>query len=147
KFGDSWDAPLDVLQLLMDDPEIAPDFDPNHVNYNMIVDIIGVFAFASMSTTSTSAAYALVELAKRKKDYWKELYQEAQEINKHLSRRCLSETYTFANGFQVPRGRQVLLDVREVNFDEEFQGGMYLKLDTGPIVERWVLALLLANIY
>ncbi|CAG8648819.1 798_t:CDS:2, partial [Racocetra persica] len=153
KLGDTWDAPLDTLQLLLDDPEITPDFDPNHVNYDMIVDTLGLFAFAAMGTTSNMAAYTLVELAKRKKDYWQELYQEAQEINRQcngnitnedvnkmvkldnfiketfrinsnvlsLPRRCLSETYTFTNGFQVPRGRQVFLDICEIVFDEENQ--------------------------
>ncbi|CAG8658430.1 11230_t:CDS:2, partial [Dentiscutata heterogama] len=82
KLGDRWDAPVDALQTFLDNPEIAPDFDPNHVNYNIIVDIIGVYIFASMANTSIAPTYALVELAKRKKDYWQELHQEAQEVNK-----------------------------------------------------------------
>ncbi|RIB17248.1 cytochrome P450 [Gigaspora rosea] len=154
KLGDSWDAPVDCLQLFLDDPEIAPDFNPNHVNYNMIVDTIGVFMFASMGITSNAAAYALVELAKRKKDYWQELYQEAQEINKKsngkptykdfnnmvkvdmfikeslrfnsnvlsVPRPCVRETYTFANGFQIPYGRPVFLDISEISFSEELNG-------------------------
>ncbi|RIB07357.1 hypothetical protein C2G38_2274499 [Gigaspora rosea] len=60
KLGDSWDAPVDALQLFLDNPEIAPDFNPNNVNYNIIVDTIGVFMFASMANTSNAAAYALV---------------------------------------------------------------------------------------
>ncbi|CAG8854508.1 33822_t:CDS:2, partial [Gigaspora margarita] len=102
KLGDSWDAPCIYI--------------------------------ASMSTTSNAAAYALVKLAKRKKDYWQELYQEAHEIDKKsngkptykdfnnlvkmerfikesfrinsnvlsVPRPCIHETYTFANGFQIP---------------------------------------------
>ncbi|RIB12657.1 cytochrome P450 [Gigaspora rosea] len=154
KLGDNWDAPVDVLQVFLDNPEIAPNFNPNHVNYNIIVDTIGVFMFASMANTSNAVAYALVELAKRKKDYWQELYQEVQEINKKsngkpiyndfnnmvklerfikeslrfnsnvlsIPRPCVRETYTFANGFQIPYGRQVFLDVSEISFSEELNG-------------------------
>ncbi|KAF0376328.1 cytochrome P450 [Gigaspora margarita] len=81
KLGDAWVPPIDVLQCFLNDPEIAPDLNLNNVNYNLFADIIGIFIFASMGTSSNRASYALYELAKRK-EYWQELCQEAQEINK-----------------------------------------------------------------
>ncbi|RIB21779.1 hypothetical protein C2G38_2140502 [Gigaspora rosea] len=57
----------------------------NSSNCNLIADIIGIFFLVAMSSTSNRASYALYELAK-KKEYWQELYQEAQEINKQYNR-------------------------------------------------------------
>ncbi|CAG8518661.1 4896_t:CDS:10 [Dentiscutata heterogama] len=79
RLGDAWIAPLDGLQYYLDDPEITPDLDPNNINYNYIAEAICGFAFAATLTTSDGAAHALYE---RKQQYWQELYQEAQEINK-----------------------------------------------------------------
>ncbi|RIB24499.1 cytochrome P450 [Gigaspora rosea] len=85
RLGDAWVAPLDALQCYLDDPEIAPDLDPNHVNYHYIVDAIGGFIFAAMGTTANGATRALYDLVERKQKYWQELYQEAQEINKQCN--------------------------------------------------------------
>ncbi|CAG8711423.1 9047_t:CDS:2, partial [Dentiscutata heterogama] len=84
RLGDAWVPPLDALQVCLDDPEIAPDLNPNNVDYNFIVDLIGLFIFTSMSSTPNFASYILYEMAKRK-EYWQELYQEAQEINKQCN--------------------------------------------------------------
>ncbi|CAG8601487.1 25029_t:CDS:10 [Cetraspora pellucida] len=78
RLGDAWIAPLDLLQTYLDDPEVTPDLDPNNVDYNYIADSLGVFIFASMFTTSNRTTSALYG----RKEYWQELYQEAQEINK-----------------------------------------------------------------
>ncbi|CAG8792469.1 3335_t:CDS:2, partial [Gigaspora rosea] len=146
---------IDVLQFFLNDPEIAPDLDPNNVNCNMIADVIGIVILAAMSFTSYRASYALYELAKRKED-WHELYQEAQEINKQcngnfktcndinkmvkldrfikeafrlnadilgLPRQCVTEShYTFTNGYQIPSGRMVSVDVLELYLNEKLQG-------------------------
>ncbi|CAG8462746.1 8505_t:CDS:2 [Racocetra persica] len=137
KLGDSWNAPVDALQLFLDDPEITPDSDPNHVNYNMIVDTIGIFMFASMTTSSNASAYALVEINKQcngkltHKDVGNmvkldSFIKESLRINSNVlsvPRPCISETYNFlANGFQIPHGHQVFLDISGITFNEEFQG-------------------------
>ncbi|CAG8475950.1 20425_t:CDS:2, partial [Racocetra persica] len=85
RLGDAWVAPLDALQYYLDDPEIAPDLDPNNVNYNYIADAICVFVFAAMGTTTNGATCSLYDLVERKQQYWQELYQEAQEINKQCN--------------------------------------------------------------
>ncbi|RIB13509.1 cytochrome P450 [Gigaspora rosea] len=155
KLGDAWIPPTDVLQFFLNDPEIAPDLDPNNVNCNLIADIISIFILAAMSSTSYRASYALYELAKRKED-WPELYQEAQQINEQcngnfktcddldkmvkldrfikeafrlnadllgLPRQCITDThYTFSNGYQIPSGRMVSVDVLELYRNENFQG-------------------------
>ncbi|CAG8734054.1 22638_t:CDS:2, partial [Racocetra persica] len=90
ELGDAWVAPVDMLQALLNDPEIAPDLDPNSVDYNYILDTIGETIFVSVGTTSKLAAYALYDLAGRK-EYWQELYQEAQEINKQCNGKLKSE--------------------------------------------------------
>ncbi|CAG8804016.1 24103_t:CDS:10 [Gigaspora margarita] len=90
KLGDAWIAPSDALQLGLDDPEIAPDLNPNKVDYNLIIDTIVLFIFAAMSSTSRFSSYILYELAKRK-EYWEKLYQEAQEINKQCNGKLKSE--------------------------------------------------------
>ncbi|CAG8535792.1 8761_t:CDS:2, partial [Cetraspora pellucida] len=59
KLGDAWIAPVDALQLLLNDPNIAPDFDPDNVNYDYIADLTGLFIFAAMSTTTVRASHAL----------------------------------------------------------------------------------------
>ncbi|CAG8464066.1 10196_t:CDS:10, partial [Scutellospora calospora] len=84
ELGDAWVAPLDALQVYLNDPAVAPDLDPNHVNYVLIADSIGLIVFAAMSTTSHSASYVLYNLAGRE-EYWQELYEEAQEINKQCN--------------------------------------------------------------
>ncbi|CAG8810299.1 25728_t:CDS:2, partial [Gigaspora rosea] len=66
------------------DPEITPDLDPNNVNYDYIANAIGRFIFSTMGTTNFGVTYALYDLAE-KKQYWQELYQEAQEINKQCN--------------------------------------------------------------
>ncbi|KAF0424512.1 cytochrome P450 [Gigaspora margarita] len=76
KLGDAWVAPY-----FLNDPEIAPDLDPNNIKCNYIADLIGLIILAATSPTSNRASYVLYELAK-KKEYWQELCQEAQEINK-----------------------------------------------------------------
>ncbi|CAG8800938.1 36088_t:CDS:2, partial [Racocetra persica] len=153
RLGDAWVAPLDALQCYLDDPEITPDLDPNNVNYNYIANAICVFVVAAMGTTSNGATCALYE---RKQQYWEELYQEAQEINKQcngneltvddiarmvkldsfvkeslrlssgsvgLQHKCLSKSYyTFANGYQIPSGRIVTLNISDTNNNEELQG-------------------------
>ncbi|RIB17254.1 cytochrome P450 [Gigaspora rosea] len=154
KLGDAWIPPTDVLQFFLNDPEIAPDLDPNNVNCNLIADIISIFILAAMSSTSYRASYALYELAKRKED-WLELYQEAQQINEQcngnfktcddldkmvkldrfiketfrlnadllgLPRQCITDTHTFSNGYQIPSGRMVSVDVLELYRNENFQG-------------------------
>ncbi|CAG8729907.1 9857_t:CDS:2, partial [Gigaspora rosea] len=63
------------------DPEIVIDLDPNNVNYDYIADGIGHFIFATMTNTTIGTTNALYE----KKQYWQELYQEAQEINKQCN--------------------------------------------------------------
>ncbi|KAF0479489.1 cytochrome P450 [Gigaspora margarita] len=82
--GDAWIAPVDALQCYLDDPEITPDLDPNNVNYDHIVDALGDFVFAAMGTTINGATRSLYELVERKQ-YWQELYEEAQEINKQCN--------------------------------------------------------------
>ncbi|CAG8619771.1 13118_t:CDS:2, partial [Dentiscutata heterogama] len=59
RLGDSWVAPLDLLQYYLDDPEITPDLDPNNVNYDYIADAISFFIFAAIETTSQGATSAL----------------------------------------------------------------------------------------
>ncbi|CAG8499929.1 28852_t:CDS:10, partial [Racocetra persica] len=83
--GDAWVAPLDALQCYLDDPEIAPDLDPNNINYNYIAVAIGRLIFGAMATTSGGATRALYDLIDKKKEYWQELQQEAQEINKQCN--------------------------------------------------------------
>ncbi|CAG8648820.1 4381_t:CDS:2, partial [Scutellospora calospora] len=84
RLGDAWVAPLDALQYYLNDPDITPDLDPNHVDYVHIANAIGSFIIAAMGTTTSSGARALYDLATRK-EYWQELYQEAQEINKQCN--------------------------------------------------------------
>ncbi|CAG8852944.1 20583_t:CDS:2, partial [Gigaspora margarita] len=55
----------------LNDPEIAPDLDPNNIKCNYIADLIGLIILAATSPTSNRASYVLYELC-----------QEAQEINK-----------------------------------------------------------------
>ncbi|CAG8758791.1 1397_t:CDS:2, partial [Racocetra persica] len=112
------------------------DLNPNHVNYNLIIDTIGVFIFASMAVTSNLTAYTL--LAKRRKDYWQEIHKKAQEIKKQCNgkltyidlenimkldsfiKEMLTESYNFiTNEFQVPHGRHVYLDIRAISFNEK----------------------------
>ncbi|CAG8842765.1 6351_t:CDS:2, partial [Racocetra persica] len=59
KLGDAWAAPVDALQFLLNEPFIAPDFDPNNVNYDYIVDSIGIFIFAAMVGTSIRTSHIL----------------------------------------------------------------------------------------
>ncbi|CAG8564777.1 17332_t:CDS:2 [Gigaspora margarita] len=147
---------LDALQCFLDDLEVTPDLDPNHVNYDCIADSIGALIFAAMKTTSSSFTHVLYNLVKRKHQYWQELYQEAQKINKQcnenelttddivrmvkldsfvkeslrlsnpitgLPHKCISKSYfTFANRYQVPRGRIVSLNYHDTNNDKELQG-------------------------
>ncbi|RIB24497.1 cytochrome P450 [Gigaspora rosea] len=84
KLGDAWIVPVDALQYYLDNPEITPDLDPNNVNYDHIVDALGDFVFAAMGTTTNGATRSLYELVERKQ-YWNELYEEAQEINKQCN--------------------------------------------------------------
>ncbi|RIB13089.1 cytochrome P450 [Gigaspora rosea] len=91
KLGDDWVAPLDALQRYLDDPKVAPDFDPNNINYDYIVDGICRLVFGAMTTTSNHATQVLYDLVERKQQYWQELYQEAQEINK----KCNGNELTF----------------------------------------------------
>ncbi|CAG8808353.1 14093_t:CDS:2, partial [Gigaspora rosea] len=67
------------------DPKVAPDFNPNHINYDYIVDGICRLVFGSMTTTSNHATQVLYDLVETKQQYWQELYQEAQEINKQCN--------------------------------------------------------------
>ncbi|CAG8823995.1 2855_t:CDS:2, partial [Gigaspora rosea] len=69
-----------------------PDFNPKNINYDYIADGIGRLIFASMATTSNGATRVLYNLVE-KKQYWQELYQEAQEINKQ----CNGNELTFDN--------------------------------------------------
>ncbi|CAG8598077.1 25166_t:CDS:10 [Cetraspora pellucida] len=86
KLGDAWVAPVSyALQYYLDDPELAPDLDPNNVNYNYIAEAIGRLVFVSMGTTSGGATRALYDLIDKKKEYWQVLRQEAQEINKQCN--------------------------------------------------------------
>ncbi|RIB08159.1 cytochrome P450 [Gigaspora rosea] len=84
KLGDAWIAPLDALQSCLNDPEIAPDLDPNNVDYNIIVEIIEILIFTAIISLPAAVFYALYDLAGRK-EYWNELYQEAQVINKQCN--------------------------------------------------------------
>ncbi|RIB26178.1 cytochrome P450 [Gigaspora rosea] len=90
KLGDDWVAPMDLLQVFLDNPRVTPDFDPNNVDINFIADSLGVFVIASMNTTSNRTVTALYDLAWRK-EYVQELYKEAQEINKQCN--CNELTY------------------------------------------------------
>ncbi|CAG8666346.1 7366_t:CDS:2, partial [Gigaspora rosea] len=116
------------------DPEIAPDLDPNHVNYHYIVDAIGGFIFAAMGTTANGATRALYDLVERKQKYWQELYQEAQEINKQCNGNELTsddiakmvkldsfvkETLRLSSGIV---GSLVMVNFIDTNNDEELQG-------------------------
>ncbi|CAG8637105.1 14086_t:CDS:2, partial [Dentiscutata heterogama] len=148
---------VDGLQCYLDDPEITPDLNPNNVNYDFIVDAICVFIFSAMGTTIDSANFVLYDLVKRKQ-YWHELYQEAQEINKQcngneltsgdiakmvkldgfvkeslrfltrhrmigLPHKCISKSYyTLANGYQIPNGCIVLINIIDTHNDEGIQG-------------------------
>ncbi|KAF0512131.1 cytochrome P450 [Gigaspora margarita] len=85
RLGDAWVDPLDALQCYLNDPNVAPDFNPNNINYDYIADGIGRLIFASIATTSSSATQVLYDLIERKQLYWQELYQEAQEINKQCN--------------------------------------------------------------
>ncbi|CAG8607825.1 14667_t:CDS:2, partial [Dentiscutata heterogama] len=85
RLGDAWVAPLDALQCYLDDPVITPDLDPNNVNYAYIADAIADFIFAALGTTTFGANLTLFELIERKQQYWQDLYQEAQEINKQCN--------------------------------------------------------------
>ncbi|RIB09669.1 cytochrome P450 [Gigaspora rosea] len=156
RLGDAWVAPLDALQIFLDDPKVAPDFNPNNINYDYIVNGIARLIFSAMATTSNGATQVLYALVERKQQYWQELYQEAQEINKQcngneltvddidrmvkldsfvkeslrftspivaLPHKCISKSYyTFANGYQVPSGRIVSLNLLDTYYDEELQG-------------------------
>ncbi|RIB09265.1 cytochrome P450 [Gigaspora rosea] len=82
RLGDAWVAPLDILQYLLDDPDITPDLNPDNVNYNRIVSTITGIIFASMPNMSNNTSRALFDLVERNQRYWHELCQEAQEINK-----------------------------------------------------------------
>ncbi|CAG8722346.1 16304_t:CDS:2, partial [Dentiscutata heterogama] len=84
RLGDAWVAPVDGLQCFLDAPGINPDLNPNNVNYDFIVDAISCFIFVAMGATVKVVTPVLYDLAKRKQ-YWHELYQEAQEINKQCN--------------------------------------------------------------
>ncbi|CAG8463392.1 11222_t:CDS:10, partial [Dentiscutata heterogama] len=80
RLGDAWVAPLDVLQYLLDD--ITPDFNPDNVNYNYIVNSIMGLILAIIDNLSDSTFRALYDLVERNQRYWHDLCQEAREINK-----------------------------------------------------------------
>ncbi|CAG8646885.1 3721_t:CDS:2 [Gigaspora margarita] len=122
----------DVLQFFLNDPEIAPDLDPNNVNCNMIADVIGIFILAAMSSTSYRASYALYEAQAINKQC-NGKFKTCNDINKMvkldrfikeafrlnadvlgLPRQCVTEPhYTFTNGYQIPS---------ELYLNEKLQG-------------------------
>ncbi|CAG8447313.1 169_t:CDS:2 [Gigaspora rosea] len=69
----------------MHDPEVTPNLDPNNVNYDFIVNGICGHIFAAMGTTTQGLTHVLYDLVEKKQQYWQELYQEAQEINKQCN--------------------------------------------------------------
>ncbi|CAB4441967.1 unnamed protein product [Rhizophagus irregularis] len=77
KYGDSWKRPDDLLQDIIEQENI----DLNNVNYASLADKIFAFLFASIHTTSTGCANALMDLASRPQ-YMQELYEEQLEVHK-----------------------------------------------------------------
>ncbi|CAB5200668.1 unnamed protein product [Rhizophagus irregularis] len=77
KYGDSWKRPDDLLQDIIEQENI----DLNNVNYSSLADKIFAFLFASIHTTSTGCANALMDLASRPQ-YIQELYEEQLEVHK-----------------------------------------------------------------
>ncbi|CAG8497921.1 2263_t:CDS:10 [Scutellospora calospora] len=149
RLGDAWIAPLDALQCYLDDPETTPDLDPNNVNYNYIADAIGHFIVAAMATTSDSATQnkqqywqELYQEAQNINNQYDGNELTSNDIARMvkldnfvkeslrlsigvvgLPHKCISKSYyTFANEYQVPSDRIVILNFSDTNNDEELQG-------------------------
>ncbi len=114
KYGDSWKRPDDFLQDIMEEG----GFDPDNVNYPLIADLMCMFIFASIHTTSRACTDSVINLASRP-EYMQELYEEQLEVHKEAA---VLKDYTFSNGLQVPKDSEVDHYFDDVYRDESLQG-------------------------
>ncbi|GBB89407.1 hypothetical protein RclHR1_16090004 [Rhizophagus clarus] len=76
KYGDSWKRPDDFIQDILENW-----FDPKNIKYEELADVMCLYIFVSIHTTSNSCTHAIMNLASRP-EYAQELYEEQLEVQK-----------------------------------------------------------------
>ncbi|CAB4421806.1 unnamed protein product [Rhizophagus irregularis] len=141
EFGNSWERPDDIMQELMEKSKR----DHENVDIGWVADFIMCFIFGSVHNTSQTLAQCLfdyinnpeyhkdlIEEAERIHSEYKVLSSEAMNkmekldnfvketlrLNRHdvsLSHKTIAEEFTFANGYQIPKGRIVHVITRHIH--------------------------------
>ncbi|CAG8438908.1 18939_t:CDS:10 [Rhizophagus irregularis] len=107
EFGNSWERPDDIMQELMEKSKR----DHENVDIGWVADFIMCFIFGSVHNTSQTLAQCLFDLI-----------EEAERIHISLSHKTIAEEFTFANGYQIPKGRIVHVITRHIHHNPTAYG-------------------------
>ncbi|EXX55456.1 sterol 14-demethylase [Rhizophagus irregularis DAOM 197198w] len=148
KFGNNWKPPVDCIQYLLSQPGV----DKENPDYVWISGYLLAITFASMSTTVSSTTNFLLDFASRPEYWDDLLEEQEKfnpndkltdldQISKmekldsflkealrltgnvcNLIHRVTGSELKFSNGYQLPRGSNVGIYLKNVHYDDERYG-------------------------